>query len=137
MEVRNKSKIIRIVKKKESLSVSAAITENIDLEKIFREYAVDDNQKRDVEAFLASNPDLAPVLIEAKPHLERIFGQVPYYLRLEHDPEEEYDELSVFAKVRKTPIDAINLMDQFDKEWLVPFHSNVMGRLNFDTELYE
>jgi hypothetical protein len=135
MEVQNNSKIIKIVKKKEPCSESAVLAKNINRENIFREYAVDDSQKRDVESFLNSNPDLTPVLIEAKTHLERIFGPVPFCLQLEQDPEEDFKELFVIAKVQKTPGEAISLMDQLGKEWFLPFHSDMIGRLNFDTEL--
>jgi hypothetical protein len=88
-----------------------------------------------VVGFLLSNTDLIPVLNEAKSQLEKLFGPVPYYISLEKDPDEGFEVLFIVAKINKSPDEALSLRDKFGKEWFIPYHSDLLGRLNLDTEL--
>jgi hypothetical protein len=105
------------------------------MENILIFYKVDSEQDSDVVGFLMSNTDLIPVLNEAKSHLLRIFGQVPFYLELDHDPEEGFRELFLIIKVDKKPEEAVFLENKLSKEWFLPSHSDLIGRFNFGVEL--
>lgn len=129
------TKKIKVVRKEPvELEQVTTISKRLDIENILKFYKVDSNQRRDVIRFLTSNSDVIPVLNEAKSQLEKIFGHVPYYLRLEQDPDEGFEVLFIISKLNKTPSNALSLRDQFGK-WLISAHSDLLGRLNLDTEL--
>jgi hypothetical protein len=112
----------------------ATISKKVDMENILKFYKTDLNKRQAVNQFLTSNPDVIPVLIEARSQLEKIFGQIPYNLSLEQDPDEGFEVLFIISKVHQAPAKALSLRDQFGK-WLIATHSNLIGRLNLDTEL--
>ena len=91
----------------------------------------------EVRIFLSSNSDIIPYLMEAPFEIYRIFGQVPIYLELHHDPEEEWDELFIVIKTDYAAEKAVELEDRLFKEWFSEILDKVKGRLNFIEEPYE
>jgi hypothetical protein len=101
---------------------------------IFKFYKVDSKQKNEIGDFLKSNIALIPVLLEARIQIERLAGKFPLHLDLDQDPEEGFKELFVVVKANKSPAESISLEQKLDREWFIPFHSDLMNKLNFDFE---
>ncbi len=136
MKITNKGKTIKIVKKAD-LSQSGVLTKKpFQVEMVVQNYLVEESQQRTVTIFLNSQPELLPVLMEAKSHLERIFGNSSFYLEIEKDPDEGFEELFIVAKVNKTPEVALSLREQFGREWLIPHHGHLIGKLNLAVESF-
>ncbi|OSS41655.1 hypothetical protein DESAMIL20_1208 [Desulfurella amilsii] len=89
---------------------------------------------KEIKMFLISNDDLIQILLGAQEHIYKVFGQVPIYLELYHDPEEEWDELFILIKTQHSPEEAVNLENQLFEEWFASILDKVSGRLNFTEE---
>lgn len=69
--------------------------------------------------FLLSNKDLIEILLEAHKYIFKIFGEVPIYLELHHDPEEYFKCIFIIIKTNLPVEVALDLLDRFDEEyWL-------------------
>ncbi len=90
-----------------------------------------------VTRFLSANIDLIDILIDASQYIYSVFGNVPIYLELHCDPEEEWDELFIVIKTNYSPEKAVELENKFFDEWFVKVMSKVSGRLNFAEEPYD
>jgi len=88
----------------------------------------------EIKMFLMSNDDLIQILLDAREHIQRVFGQVPIYLELHHDPEEEWDELFIVIKTNYSPEKAVEFENKLFEEWFIEIISKVSGRLNFTEE---
>ncbi|MCD6238373.1 MAG: hypothetical protein J7K51_03440 [Thermotogae bacterium] len=88
----------------------------------------------EIKMFLMSNDDLIQILLDAQEHIYRVFGQVPIYLELHHDPEEEWDELFIVIKTQYSPEKAVDLENQLFEEWFASILDKASGRLNFTEE---
>jgi len=89
---------------------------------------------KEIKMFLISNYDLIQILLDAQKHIYKVFGQVPIYLELYHDPEEEWDELFILIKTQYSPEEAVNLENQLFEEWFASILDKVSGKLNFTEE---
>jgi hypothetical protein len=88
--------------------------------------------KEKILDFLFANSDLIPILLEAPKYIYEIFGQnVPIYLELYSDPEEEWDELFIVIKSPYSAEEAIELEKKLFDEWFVNIIDKVNNRLNF------
>ena len=87
-----------------------------------------------IKSFLLSNQDLLPILLEAYEYIYEIFGKVPLYLEIHHDPEEEWDELFIVIKTSFPPSKAVELERKFFNEWFIKVLDKVNGRLSFIEE---
>jgi len=91
--------------------------------------------KEKIIDFLFANSDLIPILLEAPKYIYEIFGQnVPIYLELYSDPEEEWDELFIVIKSPYSAKKAIELEKKLFDEWFVNIVNKVNNRLNFTEE---
>jgi len=88
----------------------------------------------EIKMFLLSNTDLIGILIDAPEHIRRIFGEVPIYLKLTHDPEENWDELFIVIKTSYSPEKAVELENKLFDEWFINVIDKVNTRLNFTEE---
>lgn len=109
------------------------------LHKVFQEYEVSASQVLQVVRFLCAHPQLQSVLLEAVPHISRVFGKWLTYLEVERDPHEGFEELFGVIKVNALPEEALDLLAQFDREWFTQVVRRSEGKLNFtvDTSTYE
>lgn len=87
-----------------------------------------------VQEFLRKHPALIAVLLDAYPHLARIFGTPHLTLNVVRDSEGEGED-ELFAYITTTePVDeALAKLDQFDEEWFLD-QDQTEGRLNFSLE---
>ncbi len=88
----------------------------------------------EIKAFLLSNIDLIDILIDAPEHIRRIFGEVPIYLKLTHDPEENWDELFIVIKTSYSPEKAVEFENKLFDEWFINVIDKVNTRLSFTEE---
>jgi len=100
-----------------------------DLEKIYGF-----RNKTAIINYLNSNLDLVPVLEQAYSYINKIFGDVPIYLELHKDPEEDWYELFIVINTALAPEDAIKLESRLFDEWFVNIISKVGNRLCFTEE---
>ncbi len=136
MEITNKGKSIKIVKKAD-LSQSGVLTINSIMQNISALYTLEPDQAETVNGFLKTNPFLVPILIEAKPQLERFFGKAKVRLELDVDHEEGWPELFGMVEVN-LPVDkALSLLHQFQQEWFSNVDRRIFMKLNFDVEIID
>jgi len=88
----------------------------------------------EIKRFLLSNTDLIEILVSAPEHIRRIFGNVPIYLELHHDPEEDWDELFIVIKSNYPPKTAVDLENKLFDEWFIYIVDKVATRLNYTEE---
>ncbi len=88
----------------------------------------------EIKRFLMSNKDLIGILFSAVEHIREIFGNMPVYLELHRDPEEDWDELFVVIKTNYPPEKAVELDTNLFENWFVKVLDKVKGRLNFTEE---
>ena len=88
----------------------------------------------EIKRFLINNEDLIEILFFAIGYIHKIFGDVPVFLELHHDPEVEWDELFIIIKSNYPPEKAVELEDKFFEQWFVRVLDKVKGRLNFTEE---
>lgn len=93
----------------------------------------------EVRRFLRVYPDAADVLIEARPHIERIFGsntRVALEVTFDPDSESLRDSEELFGNIRTSlPVEeALDQLSQFDDEWFLAQLTRAGGRLNFNLE---
>ena len=92
----------------------------------------------EVRAFLADNPDLFDLLVEAAAKIpEFLPPDGPIVLHVVWDPEDEReDEDELFALVpTRLKWEGIRpLMDRMDREWLIGAGRFAAGRFNVDVE---
>ena len=93
----------------------------------------------EVRRFLRVYPDAANVMIEAWPHIERIFGpNSRVVLEVTFDPESEnlrdFEEL--FGNIQTSlPVEeALRRLRQLDDEWFLAQLTRASGRVNFSLE---
>jgi hypothetical protein len=93
----------------------------------------------EVHRFLRVYPDAADVLIEARPHIERIFGsntRVTLEVTFDPDSESLRDSEELFADIQTSlPVDAaLARLHKLDQDWFLSQLCRVKGRLNFSLE---
>ena len=88
----------------------------------------------EIKRFLVNNEDLIEILFSATDHIREIFGNVPLYLELHHDPEEGWDELFIVIKTNYPAEKAVELESKLFENWFVKVLDKVKGRLNFTEE---
>ncbi len=93
----------------------------------------------EVRRFLRVYPDAADVLLEARPHIERIFGPDTHVvLEVTRDPESESPQGSeeLFGNIQTSLSveEALERLRQFDDEWFLSQLTRAGGRLNFSLE---
>lgn len=93
-----------------------------------------DNHNEIISFLLDNNEDLLDILWEASNYIFDIFGKVPIYLDLHHDPEEGWDELFIVIKTHYSPEKALELENKLFEEWFIKVIDKVKGRLNFTEE---
>jgi len=89
---------------------------------------------QEIKMFLLSNRDLIEILVSAPEHIRRIFGNVPIYLELHHDPEEDWDELFIVIRSNYSPRKASELKNMLFDEWFIYIIDKVATRLNYTEE---
>jgi len=99
---------------------------------LFDKYNI--NNPEEIKEFLLSNRDLIEILISGYEHIRRIFGDVPLYLELHSDPEENWDELFIVIKSYYPAEKAIELENKLFEEWFADVIDKVGTRLNFIEE---
>jgi len=99
------------------------------LEQIEKSYILEN--PREVKEYLLDNNDLIPIVNEAPEYINRIFGYVPIFLELHHDPEENWDELFIVIKTNYPPEKAVELEIKLFDEWFINIMDKVGNRLNF------
>ena len=91
-----------------------------------------------VRAFLANNPDLFDLLVEAASRIpEFLPPDGPIVLHVVWDPEDEGDvddELFALVPTRLRWQDVRPLVDRMDREWLIGAGRFAAGRFNVDVE---
>ncbi len=88
----------------------------------------------DIKVFLIANEELIEILFSTPQYIHKIFGNVPVYLELHHDSEEEWEELFIIIKTDYSPEKAVELEDRLYEEWFVKVVDKVKGKLNFTEE---
>ncbi len=88
----------------------------------------------EIKRFLANNNDLIDILVFAPIYIYEIFGNVPIYLELHHDLEEEWEELFIIIKTNNSPEEAFKLENELFEKWFIKILDKVEGRLNFTEE---
>lgn len=106
-----------------------------ELESVFRLYGVPESQQFEIVSFLVSNSDLARILLEAVPHLKRVFGNAYRYLEVEPDPDGGEEEIFGVVLVKGEPEQALELLRQFDEMWFSEVTKETDNRLNFTVEI--
>jgi len=104
------------------------------LYQVFEQYEVSAYQVLEVVRFLSIHAQLQPLLLQAMPHIRRVFGQCPVYLEMEKDPNEGFEELFGVVMVKAEPEEALFLLAQFDREWFTQVAKRTRGRLNFTVD---
>lgn len=105
------------------------------LARVFRLYGVPESQQFEIVSFLVSNPHLTRILLEAVPHLERVFGNAYRYLEVERDPDGGEEEIFGVVIVKGEPEQALQLLRQFDEMWFSEVTKETDNRLNFTVEM--
>jgi hypothetical protein len=114
-----------------------SIIEEVQLDQLQSTYLLRDAST--VRQFLRNNPELLPLLRNAKPYVIKYFGEHPLIsLEVITDPEVENWE-SLFANIRTTlPLDgAFDQLEKLTEEWqetLTPEEQMVSALLIFDLE---
>lgn len=107
------------------------------LHQVFQWYEMSASQVVQVVRFLCAHPRLQSLLVEAVPHINRVFGACPVYLEVERDPDEGFEELFGVIRVSVPPEIALDLLAQFDREWFTQVVRRSRGRLNFTVDSAE
>lgn len=104
------------------------------IDEIFKLYGVSEAQMFEIIRFLSTQPRIVPVLIEAVPYLDKVFGQARRYLELEQDPDGGDEELFCVVLVKGEPEAALQLLWQFDDTWFTKTTRYVRRHLNFTVD---
>ncbi len=108
---------------------ATAIVSSLDLEIIASLYMLRNNIYY-LSAFLAKNPHLVSILIDAYRHIKIFFPRSNIFLEISAEPEEygvEQATLSITTDL--TPDDAIDMLTQFDRTWWLNAQRQVVGKL--------
>ena len=97
-------------------------------------FAVDAIHRERTVQFLVDHPDVVPVLHEAYPVLERLFGKrVPVVLELAHSPEEGlFGPLFINIYSQEPWEVSLHKLDQFDETWWADLPATLRCLLNTD-----
>jgi len=106
----------------------------IELDQVLQQYQVTAHQVPEVVKFLLQHRFLLPVLTEATVYLKQIFGQSLVYLEVERDPDEGFTELFGVVVVRKSPEEALALLECFDRLWFTEIAEKTRLKLNFTVD---
>ena len=101
------------------------------LKEVFLLYEVPQDQRADIICYASQHPGVAQTLLEAAPELEKVFGRLRRRLELEVDPESGWEELLGIVLLKEYPENAFELMDPFDKAFLLRVPREVRFHLNF------
>lgn len=85
--------------------------------------------EKEIEDFLWRNKELIEILFEAPSNISEVFGEVPLYLELHHDPEEDWEELFIVIKSSYNPEEAVALMDKLGEKWFLNIIDKVGNKL--------
>jgi hypothetical protein len=91
----------------------------------------------DVQALTDDSPQLLPLLLEARQHVERVFGSdVPTVLEVVQNPEAADASPELFAYIQTTlPVpEAREKLEKLDDEWWLDALPRAEGRLNIALE---
>jgi hypothetical protein len=114
------------------VAADKALTES--LCKIEQLYSLPDANR--IREFIIAHQQLADLLIEAYPLIEKHFGLgTEVVLEVFVDPEEE-DFVELFGNIRTSlsPEAALEQLDKFDEEWFLDQIEKTDGKLNFNIE---
>jgi hypothetical protein len=102
----------------------------LDLKHLERMYGF--RNRRDVMNFIREHPFLLPLLLEARPAIERHFGrEARVVLEVLIDPEDHPAQPVLYACVQThlSAKEASRLLDQFDEDWWLDASENAHGEL--------
>lgn len=86
--------------------------------------------EKEIESYVISN-QLMNVLLEAVPHVRRIFGSdTQLYLELSDDPEGDFRELFIVIKTNHEIEKSLKLLDRLDQDWFLSIVNKIGNTLN-------
>jgi len=106
----------------------------LEINEVFQLYGVPESQLLEILQFLSINPELIQTLMEAVPHLDRIFGDARRYLELDQDPDGEFEELFCVILVDAQPEQALRMLRRLDQTWFSKAAKDIHNRLNFTVD---
>lgn len=83
----------------------------------------------EVSEFLSSNIFLIPLIEEAYRKIREYFPQTELILEVLYDPEADNKELVIFIHTNLPPDEALNKLEQLDKNWWLDASLEAEGRL--------
>jgi len=96
-------------------------------------YMIRDNES--VNKFLNQHPELPKYLTDARVALDSIFGQeTEYILDIFCDPESNHTNLSVNIRPKSSIDEALDHLDQFDRQWYLKHIKQIGHILSFNLE---
>jgi hypothetical protein len=90
-------------------------------------------EPEEVRAFLAKNPDLIGLLVEAAAMIPEFLppdGRIVLEVVWDPEDEEEDDELFALVPTKLEPEDVRPMMDRLRRTWLIPRARHAVGRFN-------
>lgn len=94
--------------------------------------------KRRVQKFLRNHPELVKFLVDSREPLRQYFGaESRYFLKVVRDPEASSVLEALFVNIRTdmSAEDALNQLDEFDRNWYFDNVHWLGDTLNFSLEL--
>lgn len=90
----------------------------------------------EVENFLSKHTELSIPLLEASEQIEMIFSEnaAEIYLKVEADPEENFETLFIIIKTNTSPDKSLELLNRFDQEWWLDVDNKVRKILQVDIQ---
>ena len=88
-----------------------------ELDQVYGFYRVDGPHYLQVMAFLTRHSHLVGILLDARPHIKSVFGEMEAYLQVEDDPDGGFEELFCVIMVDASPEKALALLRRFDELW--------------------
>jgi len=104
---------------------------------VFEVYPVAEPHTISVICFLRRHAYLIPILLEARPYLDTIFGQARCHLEIERDPEGGPGELFAVIDMQGAPEEGVKLLRRFDDEWFSRVAKRTHHRLNFTVDVHD
>ena len=90
-----------------------------------------------VQRFLAAEPALTPLLLEAETEIHRVFGpQITLTLDMTFDPDNGMDCGELFALIgtSEAAAAALEKLDRLDETWWRAASRRAQGKMNIDVE---
>lgn len=115
-------------------SVRRKLLPSWQLHDVFQHYDVSADQVIEVVRFLSTHKYLLHILLDARSHIKRVFGQSPVFLEVDQDPNEGFEELFGVIMVAADPKMALSLLARFDQEWFIKVARQTRSKLNFTVD---